>query len=148
MSRPNRVTQAANAVVNAAIQACQIRGVPVVRLNSGALPAIGAGGKFRPVAPTVWWNDLGERKTAGLPDLLLRPTILMTAQLFGASIGELPNLRVTVPLWVECKSGRGKLNADQEAFREHARQHHEFYLELHDSADELMAWFEKYQVTR
>lgn len=134
----SRSSEAGNSVVQAAIQACMLRGVPVVRFNSGQFMGFGDKGRARPVAASIWYDDLGAKHTAGMPDLLARPTTILPGV----------NVRITVPLWIECKAGTSKLTSEQKAFREMCEAHHEHYIELRDSAEELMEWFTRNQVTR
>jgi hypothetical protein len=58
------------------------------------------------------------------------------------------NFRIQVPLWVECKAGSGRLSKDQVDFKEDVLARGGFYLLAEQSADPVMAWFDRFGVVR
>jgi hypothetical protein len=104
-----------------------------------------------------WNDDLGIVHRKGMADLLLTPRIAVWPALQEGNpkwlmpVETAPfdiRLRVTVPLWVECKSGSGELDPEQIAFRDHVVKSGAYYLEAHDCADVVLEWFEFYWVLR
>jgi hypothetical protein len=100
------------------------------------------------------WTDAGEVHRKGMADLLLTPTVNFWPCLISQYGLDFPlllrdmHLKVTVPLWVECKSGRGKLEPEQIAFRDHVQKSKNFYLQAHDCADVVIEWFNLFGVIR
>jgi len=150
---------ASNAAVSACISAAELFGVPYYREQSRALTVVGAGGRNRPMFMGEWTDDVGIKHYGGKADLLMTPQIdcaRLTAALGVPTVIPL-NTRadvspkvstIAVPLWVECKSGAGKLAAEQKLFRAHVLKAGNYYLEAHDSAEDLIAWFQKMGVRR
>lgn len=105
-----------------------------------------------------WTDNLGVRHTRGKADLLLTPCIDLSKIIPKTPLAIPLNTRadisvtgiwmLAVPLWVECKSGGGKLEAEQKLFRDHVIKAGNFYIEAHDSADALIAWFQQMGVRR
>lgn len=83
-------------------------------------------------------HEFTNKHRSGMADLLLFPEIRRHNS---ASPIAWPH-----PLWVECKSGTGVLGPEQIEFKEFVTSHHHFYLELHDSAEELIQWFDKMKI--
>lgn len=146
---------ASNAVVNAVETAAAMFGVRSYRMNSRVFRVTGAGGRERPMFMGQWKDELGTVYHKGMADLLLTPRIAFNQK---TSLVHIPintpasspsNLiSVCVPLWVECKSGSGVLTKEQKAFRNDVVKAGAFYIEAHDSADDVIAWFESMQVRR
>jgi hypothetical protein len=109
-------------------------------MQSRAVTVVGAGGRLRPMFIGQWHDSNGVLHRAGMADLLLTPRIRLED-----SQGD---DWVTTVLWVECKSGTGKLNAEQEMFRDDVTEAGAFYIECRDSADSVIRWFEAYDVRR
>jgi hypothetical protein len=141
-----------NAVVSACISAADLFRVPCYREQSRVLAVVGAGGRNRPMFMGEWVDEFGVKHYKGKADLLMTPRISLRLLmgLEGVATIIAPNTRadlppkevtVAVPLWVECKSGEGRLEPEQKLFREHVLKAGNYYLEVHDSADQLIDWF-------
>lgn len=91
-----------------------------------------------------WTDNDGVEHYGGMADLLLMPTIELVCLCDNAQTVR----DVTVPLWVECKAGLGALKKEQRAFRDFVVSAGAGYLELRDSADDLLTWFKKMKVER
>lgn len=147
--------KASNAVTNAILDAAALYRVPAFRMQSRVLPVIGKGGRSRPMFFGSWTDDLGVLHHSGMADLLLQPRISISKIITESIPGLLPavpnhdsHFKITVPLWVECKSGTGKLREDQIAFRDYVVKGGAFFLEAHDCADSVIDWFDAFGVTR
>ena len=134
---PTRVN-ASNAVVGAVCDAAALFNVPAFRMNTRTVEVVGVGGRSRPMFFGQWTDDLGVLHRKGMADLLLTPRIAIWTD----------NLKVTVPLWVECKSGSGELEPDQILFRDFVLRGGAYYLEAHDCADVVIQWFSEFGVVR
>lgn len=139
-----------NAVGNAVEQACLLYGVPCYRMNSRVLTVAVKGGKERPMFFGSWTDRFGVKHRSGMADYLLTPSVTLSVIKtdWAASDGLLPKIRVVVPLWIECKSGRGTLEPEQMAFKDDVQAVGSKYLMCHDNADVLVAWFEMMQVRK
>lgn len=140
---PSKASVAGNSVVAAVEEACAIYGVRCYRMQSRAVTVVGAGGRLRPMFMGQWHDSNGVLHRAGMADLLLTPAI----NLNDYSSDLAPQL-VAMALWVECKSGSGRLSAEQEMFRDDVTEAGAFYIECRDSADSVIRWFEAYDVRR
>jgi hypothetical protein len=136
--RPARRISASNAVVGAVMQAAAIHRVPAYRQQSRCFTVTGAGGEQRPMYMGQWDDMLGEHHFGGMCDVLLTPCI---TRAHGMTFG-----RFQVALWIECKSGEGRLSKEQVAFRDHVLQTGGYWLECRDSAEALLAWFREFGV--
>jgi hypothetical protein len=137
---PSKASIAGNSVVAAVEEACAIYGVRCYRMQSRAVTVVGAGGRPRPMFVGQWRDKTGKLYYGGMADLLLTPMLC-----FEDATG-CP--RIAVALWVECKSGAGRLNPNQQAFKEDVEEAGAFYIECRDSADSVIRWFEAYDVRR
>lgn len=137
-------SQAGNSVVSAAELVCGMWGVPALRMQSRVVTVVGAGGRERPMFMGKWTDDNGIEHYGGMADLLLQPTIEVVCLCNDSQTC----MTVTVPLWVECKAGKGALSKDQRAFRDWVTSNGAGYLELRDSADALLDWFKLRKVER
>lgn len=84
-----------------------------------------------------WIDQYGKRHRSGKADVLARPRIQFT---------EVPGgewLRMSVPLWIECKSGKSKPSHDQNAFRQWVTSNGDFHLLIHDDVRPLIDWFKQ-----
>lgn len=92
-----------------------------------------------------WTDNDGIEHYGGMADLLLMPTIEVVCL-----CADSQSVRdVTVPLWVECKAGKyAALTKDQRAFRDFVSSAGAEFLELRDSADDLLTWFKQRKVER
>jgi hypothetical protein len=150
-----KTISASNAVVNAVEAAASLYGVRCYRMNSRTFTVAGAGGRDRPMFMGQWRDEFGTLYRKGMADLLLTPRIIINQP---PSLIHVPMntpagaqskpFAACVPLWVECKSGSGVLTVEQRAFREDVRKAGAFYIEAHDSADEVIVWFEAMQVRK
>jgi hypothetical protein len=132
---------ASNAVVSAIESAAAIYGVRSYRMNSRTFMVPGAGGRERPMFMGQWKDENGETHRQGMADLLLTPRIPVVT----ATVGR---VLMSVPLWVECKSGSGKLEPEQKLFRDDVTKAGAFYIEAHDSAQAVIDWFTIFGVSR
>jgi hypothetical protein len=152
-----RASAAANGLMVAAYQVAMMQHVPCFRMQSRVFTVVGAGGRQRPMNMGEWTDDLGVKHTSGMADWLMLPTIRTNMK------GELqpkvatPSMTLTivasttgicVPLWVECKAQSGRLEKSQKEFRDYVEGAGAFYLELRDSADELLQWFDAHGVAK
>lgn len=150
-----KTVSASNAVVSAVETAAAMFGVRCYRMNSRTFKVVGASGRERPMFMGQWKDELGTVYHKGMADLLLTPRITVNPS---SSLVHIPMntpagspikpVSVCVPLWVECKSGSGVLTKEQKAFRDDVIKAEAFYIEAHDSAEEVIAWFEAMQVRR
>ncbi len=53
-----------------------------------------------------------------------------------------------MPLWIECKTGKGRLTPDQITFKNWVESNGDFYVLLHDDVRPLIAWFENMGVEK
>lgn len=132
----SRASQAGNSVVQAAEIVCGMYGVPCFRQQSRVFTVSGVGGKMRPFFVGSWKDADGVEHHGGMSDLLALPLI------------EWNNAYVCVPLFLECKAGSSQLTLHQKAFRDYVKSAGAGFLELRDSADELIEWFKEKGVTR
>lgn len=160
----SKASQNANAVVSAVIQVCELYGVRTLRQQSRVMSVPGAAGRERPMFFGQWKDRFGTIHYRGMPDILARPRFNGRHALFAPAgifeidadkleggahfINQLSLMMVTVPLWIECKSGKGELSFEQEAFRADAEANGEYWLHIHDDVRPLIEWFEKYEVKR
>jgi hypothetical protein len=144
---PTRINPA-NAAVSAVEQAAALYRVPSFRMQSRTIEVVGAGGRKRPMFMGQWTDELGEVHRKGMADLLLTPRVNLARVLKQAGGVLLGNFWIPVPLWVECKSGSGELEPEQQLFRNYVIACGSFYLEAHDCADVVIQWFDEHGVTR
>jgi hypothetical protein len=133
---------ASNAVVQAVEIAAALYGVPCYRMQSRVVSLTSSSGRSRPVFIGKWKDRNGEEHNGGMADLLLTPSIDFTVSP-SIAIGT-----VTVPLWAECKFGQGRLSPEQKLFRDDVIAIGAYYLEIHDSAEQLIQWFKDHGVER
>lgn len=146
---------AANAVVGSIEEAAAIYGVRCYRMQSRVFNVVGIGGRPRPMFVGGWKDRFGTSHKGGMADILLTPKILITppSHLIHIPMNtpggvKVEPIAVCVALWVECKSGSGKLNPEQKLFRDDVIEAGAFYIEAHDGPDAVIEWFEKYGVRR
>lgn len=149
----SKASDAANAVVNAVEQICNLYGVQSTREHSRVIMVPGAAGRTRPMFFGKWIDDNGTVHNSGRADVLARPRVIPFS-LTGCQNSNTVNsllaeaFRVTVPLWIECKSGDGRLSPDQRAFRAWVEGNGDYYLLIHDDARPLIEWFETHGVKK
>lgn len=144
MAKRSSASQAGNSVVQATETVCGMYGVPYFRMQSRVMTVVGEGGRSRPMFMGKWTDFAGVEHYGGMADLLLMPKFTIWCACDNAQ----SSMDVTVALWVECKAGSGALRKEQRAFRDFVLSAGAEYLELRDSADDLIAWFKKWKVER
>lgn len=134
----SRASSAGNGVMKAVEDVCGLYGVPVLRMQSRTFTVQGEGGRPRPFFVGEWTDASGVKHRKGMADLLLQPTINMKL------ITDIKiECTVVIPLWVECKANSGKMEAEQEAFRDWVESIGAWHLCVTDSCEELMELFEQ-----
>lgn len=142
----SRASEAANSVVKACIEACDLYRVPVLRMQSRAITMTDKRGAPHAYFMGRWRDDAGGQHTAGMADLLAMPRITL---MYPSDVnGGVAISRITVPLWVECKYGAGRMDAEQVAFKQWVEAHGAYYVEARDCADAVLEWFHKMGVRR
>lgn len=136
----SKASDSGNAVVYAAEQVCGLYGVQVTREQSRMFNVQGAAGRWRPMFIGAWTDSYGKIHRAGRADLLARPRICFE--------NALAKIYISVPLWIECKSGDGKMTPEQHAFRHWVESNGDTYLLVHDDVRPLIAWFDEHGVTK
>src|SRR5208283_2129770 len=134
----SRTSDAANAMVYAAEQVCGLYGVQFTREQSRTINVEGTAGRWRPMFFGMWTDGFGKIHRAGKADILARPRVNAVVLSFGNSVAT----NISVPLWIECKTGAGRLNPDQIAFKNWVDSNGDFYLLLHNDVRPLIEWFE------
>ena len=61
---------------------------------------------------------------------------------------DLSNWKISIPLWIECKSGKGKLTPDQVAFRHWVVSNGDAWLLIHDDINPLIDWLKSHNVSK
>lgn len=156
---------------------CALYRIPCFRLHSRVFTVPGIDSRDRIMQFGRWRDDKGKAHNKGMTDLIAFPicnvlgkNIENLAHALGVHTwdrgddgygGEYiadakavealktysPLLR-PFPLWIECKSGRGELTEDQQAFKEYVECNGMYFLECHDSANALIEWLKSHGVTR
>lgn len=127
---------------------CGLFGVPCLRMQSRTFTVPGVGGRERPFFVGEWRDADGVKHRKGMADLLLQPRVSMLVAVTVKGQELKVPLSFTVPLWVECKAGSGKLDAEQEAFRDWVLSIGAAYICVTDSCEELMQWFKNKNVEK
>jgi hypothetical protein len=140
----SRASANANAVVYAAEQVCALYGVQCTREQSRVINVEGAAGRWRPMFFGKWTDDEGNVHNSGRADLLARPRVWFS---FTGEYAQRLE-RFTVPLWIECKSGKGRLTPDQIAFKKWVEDNGDHYVLIHDDVRPLIAWFDAHGVKK
>jgi hypothetical protein len=133
------MAQNENAVMYAVEQVCALYGVQVTREQSRQFNVQGAAGRWRPMFFGTWTDGFGKKHNKGKADFLARPRVRMNW------IGE---EFISVPLWIECKSLKGKQTPDQAAFQQWVERNGDGYLLLREDVRPLIFWFEAHGVTK
>jgi hypothetical protein len=136
---------ASNSAVSSVEHAAALYGVRCYRMNSRTFEVEGAGGRKRPMFMGAWKDELGQHHFTGMADLLLTPRVRLPI-MDGSKFIDIAT--ATIPLWVECKSGTGRLGPEQIAFRDDVVKAGAAYIEARDSAEAVIAWFDKMGVRR
>src|SRR6266702_3115181 len=137
----SRASAAGNGVMKAVEDVCGLYGVPFLRMQSRTFTVPGAGGRDRPFFVGEWTDAMGVKHRKGMADILLMPRIEVRVKLdeIAGNARTVP-LMLTAMLWVECKAGSGKMNAEQLAFREWVLSIGAAHICVTDSCEELMQW--------
>lgn len=154
-----RKISASNAVVQAIETAASLYGVRSYRMNSRTFTVPRGDGTDRPMFMGMWKDEVGTVHRKGMADLLLTPQVPLSKLQPPTALVHIPmnhnttrgllgEAKITVVLWVECKSGMGKLRVEQKAFRDDVLEAGAYYIEARDDADDVVAWFEKMGVRR
>ena len=138
----SRTSDASNAVVNACEQVLDLYGVQHTREQSRVVMVEGVAGRTRPMYFGKWIDNFGNVHCSGRADLLARPRISVPTSMPGCFEP------MSVPLWIECKSGKGTLSPDQRAFRAWVTENGDQYMVVHDDVRPLIAWLESHNVRK
>lgn len=144
------MAQNENAVMYAVEQVCGLYGVQVTREQSRQFNVQGAAGRWRPMFFGTWTDTsgkltrrMGKRITnlwnKGKADFLARPRIALDG---------ITPLRISVPLWIETKSIKGKQSPEQAAFQRWVESNGDTYLLLREDVRPLIAWFDAHGVSK
>lgn len=140
-----RPISASNAVVSAVENAALLYGVRCYRMNTRTFEVTGQGGRKRPMFMGSWRDELGQHHFTGMADLLLTPRVRLPI-MNGDKFVDIAT--ATVCLWVECKSGTGRLSPEQQLFRDDVMKTGAAFIEARDSADAVIEWFDRMGVKR
>lgn len=146
----SKASSNANAVVYTVEQVCKLYGVQYTREQSRVINVEGTAGRWRPMFVGQWTDDFGKVHSSGKADLLARPRTVVristgpTAMTLDGEVGKI----VSVPLWIECKSGDGRMTPGQQAFRRWVEKNGDTYLLIHDDVQPLIDWFISHGVER
>jgi hypothetical protein len=132
----SKSSNAANAVVRAVEEVAALYRIPCFRMQSRVFTVTGKGGKPRPMFVGAWADAKGVKHTSGMADLLLLPRISFCGE------------ECIWPLFCECKYGSSRLATEQRAFRDYVEHYGIWWLEVRDSADELLEWLKVRGVKR
>jgi len=139
------MAQNENAVMYAVEQVCSLYDVQVTREQSRQFNVQGAAGRWRPMFFGTWTDALGRKRNKGKADFLARPRVRM----FPMGNGVTQIIPYTpFPLWIECKSLKGKQTPDQAAFQQWVEANGDGYLLLREDVRPLLAWFEAHGVEK
>jgi len=149
-------SEEANAVVWAVEKILDLYGVQHTREQSRVVMVEGAAGRFRPMYFGKWVDDNGMVHTSGRADILARPKITIAIPWPADYVyreGEVrtplpPSVVVSVPLWIECKSGAKKASAEQRFFAAWVKSNGDHYLLIRDDTRPLEAWLQAHGVRK
>lgn len=142
----SKSSDASNTVVYTAVKTCDLYRVKSLRMQSRVMWVPGAAGRPRPMFFGKWTDDFGKEHNGGMADLLARPRVELNRFedcdcVHGCAP---PTPKITVPVWIECKSGKGRMTPDQIAFKNYVEGNGETYILLHDDMRPLTEWFESH----
>ena len=137
------MAQNENAVMYAVEQVCSLYGVQVTREQSRQFNVQGAAGRWRPMFFGTWVDGFGRKRNKGKADFLARPRVHWPV----ASGGQ-GSVKSPFPLWIECKSLKGKQTPDQAAFQQWVERNGDAYLLLREDVRPLLAWFDAHGVEK
>jgi hypothetical protein len=143
------MAQNENAVMYAVEQVCGLYGVQVTREQSRQFNVQGAAGRWRPMFFGTWVDGFGKKRNKGKADFLARPRVVVNIPVKSFSLSDLSYGRFcSVPLWIECKSLKGKQTPDQAAFQQWVESNGDTYLLLREDVRPLIAWFDAHGVSK
>jgi hypothetical protein len=149
------MAQNENAVMYAVEQVCALYGVQVTREQSRQFNVQGAAGRWRPMFFGTWTDTSGRlvRRVGkgkqtnvwhkGKADFLARPRVRIYCSGYAGD-----SRVISLPLWIECKSGDEKQTGDQLAFQKWVELNGDYYLLLRDDVRPLVAWFDEHGVDK
>lgn len=138
----SKASDAGNAVVYTAVKTCDLYRVKTLRMQSRVIWVPGGAGRPRPMFFGKWTDDFGKEHNGGMADLLARPKIKLPVRTLRDKEFAMHAVHATTLLWIECKSGKGRMTEDQIAFKNHVEANGESYLLLHDDMRPLIEWLE------
>ena len=159
----SRASDAGNGIMRAVIDYCHLYRVPFFRMQSRTFQVVGAQAKTRPMFTGEWTDLDGQVRRKGMADLLLMPQVTITIgglvdkTAFDSLPEELRKIitatyegraSVTVPLWVECKAGAGKLTPDQQKFKAYVEAIGAYYLLVENNPEILLYWLTSHGVVQ
>jgi hypothetical protein len=135
----SKASEAGNAVMVAVEQVLDFYGVQHTREQSRVVTVPrGDGQGFRPMYFGKWIDNQGDVHTGGRADILARPKLPMRAILLNGE--HWPADFVSVPLWIECKSGSGSQRREQREFQAWVTSNGDYYLLIRDDVNPLLEW--------
>jgi hypothetical protein len=138
-----------NAVMYAVEQVCNLYGVQVTREQSRQFNVQGAAGRWRPMFFGTWVDHLGKKHNKGKADFLARPRVVVNYQIKSVGMNRLDiGNFVPLPLWIECKSLKGRQTPDQFAFQQWVERNGDGYLLLREDVRPLLGWFDAHGVVK
>ena len=135
--------QSENSVMYAVEQVCALYGVQVTREQSRQFNVQGAAGRWRPMFFGSWVDNFGKKHNKGKADFLARPRVCDYC-----IVDSVIEARVSVPLWIECKSLKGRQTPDQAAFETWVKSNGDEYLLLREDVRPLISWFDAHGVSK
>lgn len=140
----SKASIAANSVIYAVEQVLDLYGVQHTREQSRVVnvPDDRRPGGFRPMYFGKWVDDFGEVHASGRADILARPRIAVYTSPLGTELFQ------SIPLWIECKSGAGRLTHEQRAFQSWVTSNGDVYLLIHDDVTPLIEWLDMRKVKK
>jgi len=153
------MAQNENAVMYAVEQVCGLYGVQVMREQSMRYNVQKANGTWRPIFIGQWTDNCGQIHRAGKADFLARPRISIAPEMldcrdgivtpYGTVAGvTVTKRRVSIPLWIECKSLTGRASTEQLFFKKYVEANGDAYLLLREDVRPLIAWFDAHGVEK
>lgn len=143
----SRASEAANAVVYSVEKVLDLYGVDYTREQSRCVmvPDNHRSCGFRPLYFGEWKDSSGELHRKGKPDILARPRIPQPPR---GLADEHPARFITTPLWIECKSGKGRMSTDQIQFKNWVESNGDSFILIHDDVRPLLLWLEMMNVKK
>lgn len=147
----SKASEAANAVVYSVEKVLDLYGVDYTREQSRCVMVQDDRRScgFRPLYFGEWKDAAGNLHRKGKSDLLARPRVPLVMWTPYSDFATLPDAPlITVPLWIECKSGKGRMESDQIAFKNWVESNGDAFLLIHDDVRPLIAWLDSNSVKK